>query len=608
MSNKNTEFKLHDFAVENELEKYRYPLDDVREIRDLRDMAQQSEKLYGDRNAYLLKDPIATRQIAPRSEEAKNLKVDHSRPYVGVTFKQFFADVRAYGTALKNMGINMKSRVAIIAETRYEWYVSYLALVNGLAVVVPLDKELPANEIVNLINSAEADCLLFSNLKKDVIEGIRDQMSTVTQYINFDLPKEGETDLYFWDILQEGEIAREAGDVTYDTLPIDPHEMHILLFTSGTVSKPKGVMLCHHNICTNLMGMCSLLYIDENDRFLSVLPLHHTYECTCGYLCQLYRGSCVAVSSGLRYIVQNMKESKTTIILVVPLMVEAFYRGIMRKITDNPKQHRKFKFGLALSRALLKIGIDIRPKLFKQIHEGFGGHLRLVISGGAAIEPSLIKNMQDMGFHTVQGYGLTECAPILALNRTHFYNNRAAGLPMPNVEVKIVDPDEDGIGEIVGRGDNVMLGYYRNEEKTREVIDDEGFYHTGDLGYLDENDFVIITGRKANLIVTRNGKNIFPEEIEFLLNLQPLIQESVVSGKTVNNDIVVHAEIFPNRDVVDADPELKGLELTDDRVLAKIQEQVKEVNRKLVNYKAVHSVSLRDTEFPKNTSRKIKRF
>ena len=585
---------------------YKYPLVDVREITDLRDMLRQSEKLYADKTAYWTKDPIAAREIAPGSREAMELKIDHKRPYLPITYQQFADDVRALGTGLMKLGVNEKSRVAIYAETRYEWYVTYLAVVNGLAVVVPLDKEQPANEVVNLVTSSETDILLFSKSKKEVVDSVRDRIPGVRHYIGFDLPREGETDLYFWDILQEGAKALEEGDTAYEDLPLDPEAMQILLFTSGTTSNPKAVMLSHKNICKNLMGMCSMVNIDENDTFLSVLPLHHTYECTCGYLCPLYRGCSVAVCEGLRYIVPNMQEAKPTIVLVVPLMMEAFHRGVMKKVKSDPKLAKKFNFGLKLTKALRKVGIDLRRKIFDSVHENFGGNIRLLIAGGAAIAPELMADMQDLGFGCIQGYGLTECAPILALNRTHYFNNRSAGLPLPGVDVKILDPDENGIGEIAGRGDNVMLGYYKNEEATREVIDEEGFFHTGDFGYLDENNFVIITGRKANIIVTKNGKNIFPEEIEFLLTQHPLIAEAVVSGKErKDGDSLIHAEIFPDREAVDEDPGLKGLPLTDDKIKDKITEVVKDVNAGLINYKAVRSISLRDTEFPKTTAKKI---
>ena len=506
---------------------YQYPLEEVREIHDLRDMLRQSEALFGDRHAYMIKDPIAARQVMPRSQEAMDLRIDRKRPYLPVTFKQYASDVRALGSGLKALGLGADSRVAILAETRYEWYVTYMAVVSGLAVVVPLDKEQPAKELVNLLVSAEADVLLFSKSKKETVDRIRDQLPAVRHFIAFDLPEEGEEDLYFWDLLQEGQTLREGGDLSYDDLPIDPEAMQVLLFTSGTTSQPKAVMLSHKNLCKNLMGMCQMTYIDEKDVFLSVLPLHHTYECTCGYLCQLYRGSCVAVCEGLRYIVPNMQEAKPSIVLVVPLMMEAFHRGIMKKVKADPKLEKKFIFGLKLTRGFRKVGIDLRRKIFDSVHENFGGNLRLLIAGGAAIAPELMAEMQDLGFHCIQGYGLTECAPILALNRTHYYNNRSAGQPLPGVDIKILEPDENGVGEIAGRGDNVMLGYYKDEEATRAVIDGEGFFHTGDYGYLDENKFVIVTGRKANMIVTKNGKNIFPEEIEFLLTQHPLIAEAV---------------------------------------------------------------------------------
>ncbi len=611
MTKLSVERKNITMKIEDNLELYKSPLYPVREIKDLRDMIQQSEELYAEETAYMVKDPIALRQIEARSEEAKNLKADPSRSYGHITFKQFAADVRAFATGLMKLGVKPGSRVAIYAETRYEWYVSYLAVVNGLAVVVPLDKEQPATELLSLVQRSKADTLLYSNFKKDLVEEVRAEMTDVERFVQFDLPADDDTETsYFWDILSDGQELREAGDRTYDELPIDREAMSILLFTSGTSAKSKAVMLSHANICTNLMGMCSMVYIDEHDTFLSVLPLHHTYECTCGYLCQLYRGSTVAVSDGLRHIVKNMKESGTTIILVVPLMVEAFHRGIYKKVNADPKTAKKLETGKKISNFLLKLKIDVRKKLFKQIHEGFGGKLNLIIAGGAAISPDLISSMQELGFHTIQGYGLTECAPILALNRDVYYNNKSAGLPLPGVDIKIINPDEDGIGEIVGKGENVMIGYYQAPELNVEAIDEAGYYHTGDLGYLTEDQFVIITGRKSNLIVTKNGKNIFPEEIEYLINQSDLVQESVIYGvKNEEGEEIVTAHIFLNEEALAADPEFAGLALTDDRLKEMIFKWIKdEVNSKLIPYKHVRAVVLRDTEFPKNTSRKIKRF
>ena len=574
---------------------YKAPLYDVRKIDDLRDMLEQSIKLYADKTAYLIKDPIAARSGKETAGDKK--------PYLPVTFKQYGKDVKALGSYFMKTDLPNR-RVAILGETRYEWYVSYMATVCGFGVVVPLDKELPDVELTSLLERSEASILIYAGSKQKSIDAIRDKVPGVKLFISMDKNE----DVFFWDCIKEGNAIRSGGDLQYDKAPIDREAMNILLFTSGTTARSKAVMLSHKNICKNLMAMCSMTYIDDKDIFLSVLPIHHTYECTCGFLCQLYRGCTVAVCEGLRYIVQNLQESKATMILVVPLMLEMFYKRIMKAALAEPKQARKFKVGLGLTKALMALGIDKRKKVFAKIHDMFGGSIRMMIAGGAAISPAVLEGMQALGFNCIQGYGLTECAPILALNRDICYKNESAGLPLPGVDMKILSPDENGIGEIAGRGDNVMIGYYKNEEATKEAIDDEGFYHTGDLGRIDKDGFVIITGRKANLIVTKNGKNIFPEEIEFLLTENPLIAEAVVSGvRNDKGDIEVAAEIFPSQDAIDADPELKGESLTSSRVQAKIDRFVREMNHNLATYKYVRKITLRDTEFEKTTSRKIRR-
>jgi long-chain acyl-CoA synthetase len=301
-----------------------------------------------------------------------------------------------------------------------------------------------------------------------------------------------------------------------------------------------------------------------------------------------------------------MQESKVTIMLAVPLMLEMFHKRIMKTATAEPKLAKKFNTGLKLSNGLRKVGIDLRKKLFAPIHKNFGGELRLLISGGAAIDPAILKGLRDLGLFSIQGYGLTECAPILALNRDVDYNDMAAGLPLPGVEVQIIDKDEDGIGEIIGKGPNVMLGYYEDDAATADVIDDAGFFHTGDLGYLDKNNFVIITGRKKNVIVTKNGKNIFPEEIEFLLGQSDYVQESLVSGmEDATGETVVFAEIFPDEEKIRED--LGDVALTSEEVRKLISEEVRKVNHTLATYKYIREFSLRDTEFEKTTSKKIKR-
>ncbi len=558
---------------------------EVRKVRDLRDMLQQSKNLYGDNIAFMVKKK-------------------RGGPYTDVTMKQYADDVDAFGTAMLQL-TPPGSRVAILAETRYEWYVSYLSVTNGTGIVVPLDKELPGQEIAGMLNRAEADVLIYSASKKDLLDEIKEAIPGVKKFICMDQPGNSEDLLFFWDILEKGRELLAEGDRTFLDAAVDPEAMTILLFTSGTTAAAKAVMLSQRNICANLEGMCSMLYIGPGDRFLSVLPLHHTYECTCGFLCQVYRGCTVAVCEGLLQITQNIKESKPTMILVVPLMLELFHRAIMKKAKATPEAARKFEFGRKLTRTLRRLGIDLRRKIFAPVHENFGGNLRMLISGGASIDAQILKDMQDLGIAALQGYGLTECAPILALNRDVDFNDRAAGLPLPGVEIKIIDKDEDGIGEIIGRGPNVMLGYYKNPEATAEAIDEEGFYHTGDLGYIDKDGFVIITGRKKNVIVSKNGKNIFPEEIESLLSLSPYVAESLVSGDdNGHDDVILTAEIFPDMESVQ---QQLGTDPQEKDIRALLEEEVKKVNERLVSYKRIRRVIYRDTEFEKTTSRKIRR-
>lgn len=583
---------------------YKEALYPVRPITDLRDLLAQSEEKYADKDAYLTKDPIAARKIELRSEAHLGLKLSPDRPYLGITYRQVAQDVRAFGTALLDLD-EVGSRVAILGETRYEWYVSYLAVVNGFGIAVPLDKEQPEAELVSLLNRSESKILVYSKTKRSVIESIREQIPHVKHFICMDLPKEESQDRYFWDLLVEGQSKLDAGDERYINLPLDAQEMRILLFTSGTTAQSKAVMLSHRNLCSNLMSMCQMVHIGEDDTFLSVLPIHHTYECTCGFLCPLYRGCTVAICEGLRYLLQNIKEARPTIMLMVPLMLEAIHRQIMKKIKADPKVEKKFRFGMKLSRGLRKVGIDVRKKLFAQIHETFGGRLGLVISGGAAVEPSMLADYRDLGINAIQGYGVTECSPILAVNRDCYSKDYSAGLTVPGVELKIVNADEQGIGEIVGRGDNVMLGYYQNEALTAEVIDNEGFYHTGDMGYLDEKGFVVITGRKSNLIVTKNGKNIFPEELEFLIGVDERVQEVVVYGDSSRgDDIEVCCQIFPN---LEAFKNEAGELLPQEQIEEQLQQHVQQCNERLVHYKRVRHVSFRDIEFEKTSSKKIRR-
>lgn len=557
---------------------------EVRPIKDLKDMLDSSAKIYGDKAAFLSK---------PKGQA----------DYVPITYNQYKTDVDAFGTALLSLGLK-GGKIALIGENRYEWSISYLAVVNGTAVVVPLDKELPANEIELLLERSKADAIIYSGNIKDKIECLINKSTSLRYFINMDKEKDEENILSFHHLLQKGHGLLEEGNREFIDAKIDAEEMNMLLYTSGTTDTAKAVMLSHKNISENLMNMCSMLYIDDKDIFLSILPIHHTYECTCGFLCQIYRGSTIAYCEGLRHIIKNLKESKCTVMLGVPLVFESMYRQIMNQAIKS-KGEGKIKFAIGLSNTLRKLGIDIRKKLFKQIHEALGGYIRMFISGAAGIDPQIAKGFRELGISLVQGYGLTECAPIVALNRDICYKDEAAGLPLPNLQVEIDNPDEDGIGEIKCKGSSVMIGYYEDPEATAEVIID-GWFYTGDSGFIDKDGFVHITGRKKNVIITGNGKNVFPEELETLLNRSPYIKESLVYGKGQSDgDTVICAKIVPDIDKIQEDINNNiTLGTTTDEV---IEKEIKNLNKSLVIYKHIKEFSLQEEEFIKTTTKKIKR-
>ena len=399
---------------------------EVTEVHDLRDVIKKRVKEFPGNPVFLVKEK-------------------KGGEYVPISTEKYDHDIDSLGTYFLNT-VQKGARIAIFAETRYEWYVTYLATTNGTGCVVPLDKELPVEDIENMLERAEVDIVVFSKSKKDIIDAVYGKVASVKHYICMDETKD-ERFLYFYDCLKQGEDKLAAGDKVFTEATIDPE---------------------------NLMSMFSMLYIDRNDVWLSVLPLHHTYECTCGFLGQVYRGTTVAICEGLRYIQQNLQEAKPTAILMVPIMLELFYKKIMKQVNSDPKTAAKLKKGIKIANAL-HLSNKMRKKLFKQIHDVFGGRMRLIILGGAPVNPEVLKFFQDVGFLCVQGYGLTECAPILALNRDVAFKNEAAGLPLPGCTVKILNPDSDGIGEFISKGDNNFLGYYKDPENTAAALDDEGY-------------------------------------------------------------------------------------------------------------------------------------
>lgn len=579
------------------------PLYEVQPITDLKDMFQYACRSFADRKAFLSK-PVK------------------GQPYVPITYRQYGEDVSALGTVLlSEFGLRRGTATAILGESQYEWYVSYLAVVNGASVVVPLDKELPAQELASLLCRSHVEALILAPayeaklaqalayIRENRLEGLKLRILISMGAPLAELEKSHPDYEYhcFTDLIHRGRELLARGETAFDEYKIDPDEMRILLFTSGTTAQSKAVMHNHRALATNLMSMCKMVNIRPDDIFFSVLPLHHTYECTCGFLCPIYRGACIAQCEGLRYIPQNLAECKATVFLVVPLIAETFHKRIQRAIKKETVTRYKVNVALRLSQLLRKAGFDQRRRFFSKIIEQFGGHLRLLIIGGAKVKAGVIESLNAFGILTIQGYGLTECAPIIALNHDQNHKAESAGQALPGVEIRVADEGPDHIGEFIAKGPNIMLGYYENPEATAEVLDEEGFFHTGDLGYIDQDGFLIITGRKKNVIVTDNGKNIYPEEIEALLAENELVAESIVTGAPgPKGETQIVCEIYPNLDEVKARFGVHT-KITDDEVQKALEAFVRELNQSLPSYKTIRKVLLRDKEFEKNTSKKIKR-
>ncbi len=581
---------------------YKYPLNDAYLATDLRDLLRNSVRKFGDTAAFKIKDE---RVLGKKVKFDRRGLPKRASKYIDVSYAKYADDVNRLGQIMMTeFGKDIK--VAIISETRYEWYVSYLATVNGLGVVIPLDNELPEEEVMNLLQRSEADVIIFSGNRAEMIANIREQVPSLKHFVAMDQKKTADSDYYFWDLLEVGVATSFVG--SYINQEIDAQKMSVLLFTSGTTAGSKAVMLSHNNLCDNIYNMLRLVQVTNEDTLLSVLPLHHTYESTCGFLAALSVGATISVCDGLRYIVNNLQESKATVILVVPLMLQAFHKKIWKQAMASLVTKYSFLSMLKISDMMVKVGFDKRKVFFKKIHSTFGGYLRMIICGGAPVEAQYIKDFETLGFTCFQGYGLTECSPILALNRDQYSNPASAGLPMPGTEIKLINTDENGIGEVIAKSSSVMLGYYRDEAKTKEVIDEDGYFHTGDYGYFDENGFLILTGRKANIIVTANGKNIFPEELEFLLSEYDIVQEVVVTGKRNDKDEVeLFAYIYPNMEFVEKVPELTKSKIDSLELRAAISDVIKQVNKRVSHYKHIKDFAIRTTEFEKTTTKKIKR-
>lgn len=555
-----------------------------RPIRDLKDMIDTSAALFADKNAFLVKN-------APGGT------------YVPIKFSRLKTDIDELGTALMDLGLTGK-KIAVIGENRYEWVVTYLAVVNGVGVVVPLDRELPAAEVHNLLERSEVSAIVYSSKVESVVEEAIQGVGSIEYTISMDALDHVENRLSLKKLQRAGKRLLLEEKRFFVDAEIDREAMCSLLFTSGTTGMAKGVMLSHKNITANVYNMSKYVDVSDNQTGLSILPMHHTYELTCHVFTCMYQGCCVAICEGLKYIVKNMAESQATVMLGVPLIFESMHKKVWKQAEASGKAD-KMRKAIQLSRTLEKFNIKSIKKLFKSVHQAMGGNMRMFISGAAAIDPAVIEDFNAMGITMFQGYGMTENSPIIAVNKDRYYKPAAAGLPMPGTEIKIIEPDENGIGEIICRGDSVMIGYYKNPEETAKVLVD-GWLHTGDYGYFDKDGFLYIAGRKKNVIVTKNGKNIFPEEVEFYLNKSEFIKEVVVWGvdDEKSGDTIVQAEIFPDYPAV----EEKLGRVSEEELKRLLKKEIDEINEHMPLYKRVKRFEIREEEFEKTTTKKIKRY
>jgi long-chain acyl-CoA synthetase len=523
--------------------------------------------------------------------------------YEGLSYSEFGHRVMALGAALFARDFKPGVTMGIYSEGRWEWGLTYLAAAGGNGINVPIDKELKEKDIRHILGETETAWLVTSARYLDVVQELRARLPRLKTVISMDLPEHTDDVLSLPQLLSEGDELLEANDTPYPSVKIDAELPVSIIYTSGTMAIAKGVVLSQRNIVTNMMDMCQAAYIDDEDIFLSVLPLHHTYECTCGLLTPLYRGCTISYCDNLRRLADQMREVRATMMLGVPLLFESIYRKIQEGIEQKGRGRFKLGMGIAnFSQKLFKL--DLRKKIFSALHQRFGGGLRLLISGGAAIDPEVIRFFRHIGIHCMQGYGLTESAPIIAVNRNEWYKDEAAGYPLPSMEVRVVD------GEICARGPNVMIGYFKNPDATAEVIRD-GWLHTGDLGFVDEDGFVHIRGRKKAVIVLANGKNVYPEEVEYHLNKSPFILESLVweGPEAVEGKVEeVQGVIVPNMDRFDEHIQEKGLTLSDEVVEEILRDEVRRECRHLPHYKRVRKFTIRWEEFDKTTTRKIKRY
>lgn len=587
--------------------KFNNEIYDTHEVNNFRDLIEATLERYPNNVAYKFKKNFG------KSDEYS----------VEKTYSQVIDEVKGFSTALLNLGLENK-KVAIISNNRYEWCVSYLAVTTGNMVIVPLDKLLPEKEIENLIQRSQAEVVIFEDKYTEIFKKIKNSgNSSLNIFINMDLEKGQDGIKSFSEMVEQGKELIKNGDDRYNKIEIDNNKLSVLLFTSGTTAQPKGVMLSQYNICANVSAISRLAKMYPDDVLLSFLPLHHTFECTITFLYGFYCGVTVAFCDGLKYIAKNLVEYKVSIIVAVPLVLEAMYKKIENGIEKQGKTKLVKTMG-KISNFLYKyLHIDIRRKLFKSVIDQLGGRVRVLYFGAAAMNKEVIDGYNTFGIATIQGYGLTETSPLLAAETDKQKRPGSVGRNPWNVELRIVDEndneigtargsddidlkttEENKIGEIIAKGPNVMMGYYENEEETNKVLKD-GWFYTGDLGYFDKDGFLYITGRKKEVIVLKNGENVYPSDIEFLINRLPYVKESILFPRqNAKNEIVLGVKIVYDEELM---VERFG-DKTNKEYEKLIWDDVKVINQTLPTFKRIKELIITNEPLEKTTTQKIRRF
>ena len=592
------------------------PIYPATERRDMRDLVNKIGTDYSDECAFIIKE-----KTGPKGK---------SVVYRRITFAEFRDDVLALAAGFVRMGMTEK-KIAVIGINQYEWMVTYFAVLSGIGIIVPLDKGLPYRELLVSVEKSEPDVMVYDKGHAGMIEKLMQEDTSIRAYCLMDAKVKAGTvsedpqgnkpavsgqenaaenydgeegPLTIAAIIESGRKALAEDPEIVSRLPIDPDELALLVFTSGTSNMAKAVMLTQHNVLNVVYGLQRVEGLTRGDVNMAFLPFHHTFGST-GEVLVLAEGATTVFCDGLKYIQKNIVEYKVSYFICVPLLIEAIYKKIMQAVEKQGKM-KTFKRGIKISRFLMKFGIDVRRKLFKEILDQLGGALRFVISGASPLDPTVAQGFEDLGIKVCQGYGLTEAAPVVIAENPENRKPGSIGLAMPDVEAVIDDPNEEGIGELIARGPNIMLGYYKEPEATAAAIQN-GWFRTGDLARVDKDGYVFITGRAKNVIVLKNGKNVYPEELEVLIAALPYVKENIVIGEPKHDDpqdLALKARIVYDRGYMESN---HGT--SDPAEIEKIvKADIDRINETLPNYKRMLRVSVQETEMAKTTTGKVKRF